>query len=169
MRRGKVKVCWRVEVTFSSFLFVGAKKLSKNCVRLCYFPHGNSLLEAIIHTRLKNFETLFQSPRGRRWPNYDLLTTLWNTFLILSQEFAQSYLQITLLLYSSWRSESRCSLNWPNSIWSRNATMNRRYLFSRMLTPLFASSIRSYSKSLEIERVLNVNIPEIVYSRKARV
>ena len=36
-------------------------------------------------------------------------------------------------------------------------------------TRLFAPRIRSYSKSSEIERVLNVNIPEIVYSRKARV
>ena len=79
VRRGKVKVCWRVEVTFSSFLFMGAKKLSKFVWG--FFPHGNCLPEEKIRTRLRNFWTHFQSLRGRVWPNDDLLTTLWDTIL----------------------------------------------------------------------------------------
>ena len=99
-----------------------------------------------------------------KWPNDDLLTLL-DTYLILSLN------HICKLLYCfiHQRSESRCKFNWPDLIWTRNARMNSGYWLSPMLTWLFASSIRSYSKSSENERVLNVNIPEIVYSRKVRV
>ena len=170
MRRWKSKSMLKWLLTLS-FLFVGAKKLSKIEKGFVIFLMTTSSSGKNSHNSQEFWNSIIFYCQGA---GDDHRITKW-WFIGNSLDIGTlSYLifllnHICKYLYYHLRSESRCELNWPDSIWTRNVRMNSWYSLSLCWLDFLLVSGGSYSKSSEIERVLNVNIPEIVYSRKARV